>query len=56
MSDSVQELLMLYIKGIIDDEALNNALKTFNNAPQVPQPQKKNVTDKVRENVAEKRK
>ena len=56
MSDSVQEFLMLYIKGIIDDEVLNNALKTFNNAPQVPQLQKKTVTDKVKENVAEKKK
>ena len=55
MSDSVQELLMLYKKGIIDVEALNYALKTFNNAPQVPQPQKKTLTDKEEENVAEKK-
>ena len=49
MSDSVQELLMLYKNGIIDGEALNNAFKTFNNAPQGPQPQEENLADKVRE-------
>ena len=41
MSDSVQEPLMLYKNGIIDGEALNNALKAFNNAPEGPQPQDK---------------
>ena len=57
MSDSVQELLMLYKNRIIDGEALNNALKALNNAPpQEPQPQEKTLTDKVREKRRIKRK
>ena len=57
MPDSVQELLMLYKNGIIDGEALNTALKTLNNAPpQEPQPQEKNLTDKVREKRRRKKK
>ena len=39
MSDSVQELLKLYKNGII--EAVNTALKAFNNAPSPLEPQKK---------------
>ena len=47
---------MLYKNGIIDGEALNNALKALNNAPsQEPQPQEKTLTDKVRENDVEKK-
>ena len=49
MSDSVQELLMLYKNRIIDVEVLKNALKAFNYAPRGPQPQGRNLTDKVRE-------
>ena len=56
MSDSVQELLKLYKNGIINCEALNNALKTFNNAPQVSQPQEKTLTAKVREKHCRKKK
>ena len=41
MSESVQELLKLYENGIIDGEALNDALTPFNNAPQRLQPQEK---------------
>ena len=56
MSDSIQELLKLYKNEIIDGEALNNAIKTLNNAPQVPQPQEKALTDKVREKRPRKKK
>ena len=56
MSDSVRKFFMLYKNGIIDGEALNNALKALNNAPsQEPQPQEKTLTDKVRENDVEKK-
>ena len=40
---------MLYKNGIIDGEALHNALKELNCAPpQEPQPQGKTLIDKVR--------
>ena len=46
---------MLYKNGIFDGEALNTALKAFNNAP--PQePQEKTLTDKVREKRRRKKK
>lgn len=56
MSDHVQELLTLYKNGIIDGDALNNALKALNNVPQGSQPQEKTIIDKVREKRRRKKK
>ena len=41
MSEHVQKLITLYDNGIIDGDALNNALKALNNAPQASQAQEK---------------
>ena len=48
---------MLYDNGIIDGDALNNALKALNNAPQAQEkPQEKTLIDKVREKRRRKKK
>ena len=52
MSEHVKKLLMLYENGIIDADALNNALK----APQASQAQEKTLIDKVREKRRRKKK
>ena len=53
MSEHVQKLLMLCDNGFIDGDALNNALKALNYAPQASQAQEKTqektLIDKVRE-------
>ena len=60
MSEYVQKLLTLYDNGIIDGDALNNALKALNNAPQASQAQEKTqektLIDKVREKRRRKKK
>ena len=56
MSEHVQKLLTLYDNGIIDGDALNNALKALNNAPQASQAQEKTLIDKVREKRRRKKK
>ena len=56
MSDCVQELLKLYKNGIIDGEAFNTAFKALNNAPPPQEPQKKTLTDKLREKRCRKKK
>ena len=56
MSEHVKKLLTLYENGIIDVDALNNALKAFNNAPQASQAQGKTLIDKVREKRRRKKK
>ena len=55
MSEHVKKLLTLYENGIIDGDALNNALKALNNAPQASQAQGKTLIDKVREKRRRKR-
>ena len=52
MSEHVKKLLTLYDNGIIDGDALNNALK----APQASQAQEKTLIDKVREKRRRKKK
>ena len=52
MSEHVIKLLTLYENGIIDGDALNNALK----APQASQAQEKTLIDKVREKRRRKKK
>ena len=53
MSEHVKKLLTLYENRIIDGDALNNALKALNNAPQASQAQEKTqektLIDKDRE-------
>ena len=60
MSEHVQKLLTLYDNGIIDGDALNNALKALNNAPQASQAQEntqeKTLIDKAREKRRRKKK
>ena len=60
MSEHVQKLLTLYDNGIIYVDALKNALKALNNAPQASQaqekPQAKTLIDKVREKRRRKKK
>ena len=52
MAEHVKKLLTLYENGIIDGDALNNALK----APQASQAQEKTLIDKVREKRRRKKK
>ena len=56
MSEHVKKLLTLYENGIIDGDALNNALKALKNAPQASQAQEKTLIDKVREKRRRKKK